>query len=300
MNDRAVLLNKLNEIEKLARGHILIRFFNNPIKYISAVGYWRFIYPIKKKGKFAKSTTFFGEDMQMVLPSATEIFLFGAKTHDSEIRLARFLIQHLNKGEVFCDVGAHYGFFTLLASLLVGENGKVVSLEASKNTFTVFYKNIEKNKNIVAENKAAFNTNEILVFNEYPVLYSEYNSLIEQKINGVHLANEIKIQGVRLDEYFSKNNLCPKIIKIDVEGAELQVMQGLSGFLEKENPVLIMEYLMEENQNEAHEKAILFLKKLNYQTHIIDRSGKYVLCDDVKMEMQKRSLDSDNIVFIKK
>ena len=79
----------------------------------------------------------------------------------------------------------------------------------------------------------------------------------------------------------------------------LQVIQGLSEFLEINSPIIIMEYLIEENQNKAHEETILFLKKSNYQTHIIDKKGQAVLCDNVKVEMQKRSLDSDNIVFIK-
>ena len=298
---KAAFEKKLNDIERLARGSILSRFFKNPIRYISAIGYWRIIYPIKKKGKFKNAKTFFGKEMKVVLPSATEIYLFGAKTHDSEIRLARFLIKELMEGNVFCDVGAHFGYFTLLAADIVRDQGKVISFEASRATFDVLKENTSLAKNIVIENIAAADDNREFVFHEYPVLKSEYNSLVKPSENELrkNSPKKIKITGQKLDDYFTKKNIYPKIIKIDVEGAELQVLSGMADFLKNNAPVVVMEYLMEGNQNTIHEKAIEFMKKRGYKVYTIDRTGKLSFCNNVKNIMTERGMSSDNIVFKK-
>ncbi len=302
MNERRVLEKKLREIEILARGPVIKRLFKDPVRYISAIVYWRVIYPLKKSGKFKRATTFFGTDMQVVLPSATEIYLFGAKTHDSEIRLARFLMNQLNPGDSFCDVGAHFGYFTLLASMLTGEKGKVISFEASQSTFDVLQKNTAGFENIIIENQAAADENKVFVFHEYPVLLSEYNSLIKPGENEfINIKNnpprEIKIPGIKLSDYFFDNHIYPKIIKIDVEGAELQVLTGLHSYLKKEVPVLVMEYLLGNSQNQVHEQAIDFMKQLGYRSYIIDENGKLTFCEHIKSAMAGRQLESDNIVF---
>lgn len=304
INESVVLAKKLDGIEALARGGVLKRFLKNPIRYVFAIGYWRLIYPIKKIGKFEKAETFFGKAMQVVLPSATEIYLFGAKTHDSEIRLARFLMDQLRGGDTFCDVGAHFGYFTLLASKMVGEKGAVFSFEASHATFSVLQKNTTSVKNIIIENKAAAGANKEFIFHEYPVLLSEYNSLIapdNNEFNGLknNPPKEIKITGIKLDDYFIENNTCPKIIKIDVEGAELQVLNGMADFIKNNSPILVMEYLIENHQNAVHEQAVAFLEKVGFQKYIIGKNGQLVKCKNIKAAMAERKLDSDNIVFKK-
>jgi FkbM family methyltransferase len=154
--------------------------------------------------------------MEVVLPSATEIFLFGAKTHDSEIRLARFLMKNLQAGDTFCDVGAHFGYFTLLASKLVGTTGKVVSFEASRSTFSILEKNTATAANVTALHKAASDEDKTLVFHEFPALYSEYNSLVlPEKKQAAWMINNpsqpLEVQGQRLDDFFKKENLFPGI-----------------------------------------------------------------------------------------
>ncbi|HFA47748.1 MAG TPA: FkbM family methyltransferase [Bacteroidetes bacterium] len=295
-------LDKLAKIERLARGSVWQRFLNDPIRYVSAIVYWRLVYPLKKKGRFAGATTFFGKKMEVVLPSATEIFLFGAKTHDSEIRLARFLLANLKEGDVFCDVGAHFGYFTLLASQLVGRAGQVVSFEASRSTFGILQKNIAGCANITALHRAASDKEEALDFHEFPALFSEYNSLVLPEIkNAKWLKNNPptrnEVRGQRLDKYFSENSISPKIIKIDVEGAEPQVLRGMEVFLKNNAPVLVMEYLTGGSQNNAHQEAVSFAESIGYQIFIINEKGEIERCEDVETAINAKGLDSDNIVL---
>ncbi|MEZ4961924.1 MAG: FkbM family methyltransferase [Saprospiraceae bacterium] len=295
---------RLERIERLARGSVLSRFLNHPLRYVAAIGYWRIIYPLAKKGRFARAKTFFGAEMEVVLPSATEIFLFGAKTHDSEIRLARFLMRTLKAGDTFCDVGAHFGYFTLLASALVGEKGKVVSLEASRSTYGILEKNTAGATNVAIFHKAASDVGKTLVFNEFPALFSEYNSLVlPAKQNAAWLKNnppaQIEVQGVRLDDFLSTYHFFPNLFKIDVEGAEPQVLLGLAGYLTEHSPTLVMEYLISSGQNEAHREAVAFAHELGYQLYRIKNDGGIEDCADVEAAMKKDGLDSDNIILRK-
>ncbi len=292
----------LERIEGLAKGGLLGRFLNDPVKYISAVGYWRVVYPVKKKGRYANARTFFGAEMEVVLPSATEIFLFGAKTHDSEIRLARYLMKNLQPGDTFCDVGAHFGYFTLLAAQLVGESGQVVSFEASPSTFNILKKNTAHKKNILPLNRAASDSDATVAFHEFPALFSEYNSLVLPSANDSKwLKNNppkhIEVDGQRLDRFFSENNISPKTIKIDVEGAEPQVLNGAAAFLKKHSPTLVMEYLTGSNQNDAHRQAVAFANSIGYQSFTINKNGVTEPCPDIEASMKTRGLESDNIVL---
>lgn len=297
-----ILMKKLDAIERLARGSVLGRFLKNPLRYVSAVGYWRLVYPLRKRGRFARARTFFGSEMEVVLPSATEIFLFGAKTHDSEIRLARFLMKNLRPGDTFCDVGAHFGYFTLLASQLVGENGRVIAFEASRSTFGILKKNTAQAANVTALHRAASDENKTLVFNEFPVLFSEYNSLVLPEMkNAAWLKNNppqrMEVQGQRLDDFFEKEKHIPQLIKIDVEGAEPQVLRGMEHFLKNHAPTIVMEYLTGSGQNEAHREALTFAQALGYQVFRIKKDGSLEPCEDVETAMWVVGLASDNLVM---
>jgi hypothetical protein len=69
------------------------------------------------------------------------IFYFGVW----EPNLTSFLASRLRDGDVFVDVGANIGYFSLLASRLVGRHGKVVAIEASPNIFAMLSANLARN-----------------------------------------------------------------------------------------------------------------------------------------------------------
>ncbi|MFQ5447433.1 MAG: FkbM family methyltransferase [Saprospiraceae bacterium] len=296
------LQQRLDTIEKAARGGRAGRFLRAPLRYTTAIGYWRLIYPLRKKGQFAHARTFFGTGMEVVLPSATEIFLFGAKTHDSEIRLTRFMLNSLQSGAIFADVGAHFGYFSLLASQLVGLEGQVYSFEASRSTFSVLEKNTAPHANITSLHRAATDCDALLTFHEFPVLFSEYNSLVMPDVaNSAWLrrnpSRSIEVQGLRLDNYFLEKKEIPGLVKIDVEGAEPQVLRGMEALLTRHAPTLIMEYLTDSSQRETHREAVAFARDLGYAQYAIDKNGNLQPCADIEAAMRTAGLNSDNIVL---
>lgn len=134
------LLSGIEKVQKIASASKLERMLANPVKYFRAIFFREIIYRRTRKSQEVQATTFFGFPMRILLPSATDICLTGGKSHPSEIRLAKYLIQNLRHNDSFLDIGAHYGYFSLLAAQLVGSNGRVTAFEASPSTFQVLKK----------------------------------------------------------------------------------------------------------------------------------------------------------------
>src|SRR5690606_9607362 len=148
------LLQKLEQVEVLSNASKVSRLFNNPIKYAYAITLKNALYPIFRKERLVTCNLFTGKKIKVILPASTDIYLTGGKSHNSEIRLARFLINNLNSNDTFWDIGAHYGYFSILSSELVGLEGRVLSIEASPTTFNILEKNAKKHKNIFILNNA--------------------------------------------------------------------------------------------------------------------------------------------------
>src|SRR5690606_38146293 len=70
---------------------------------------------------FVKAKTFWGDTMQINYPEKVSVAIHRYKLYEPE--LTWFLLNFLQKGHVFVDIGAHYGYFSLLASKRVDSNG---------------------------------------------------------------------------------------------------------------------------------------------------------------------------------
>lgn len=301
------LLHSLKSVEKIATESKLLRMLSNPYKYINAIFFREVIYSFTKNEKLVQVKTFFGKKMNLLLPSSTDIYLTGGKSHESEIRLARYLILNLNIGDDFIDVGAHYGYFSMLASDLVSggrKEGRVFSFEASPTSYAILQKNIMGETQVKAYNKAVSDSKTKIPFFEFPNMYSEYNSFdIDQYKNepwfNSFLPKEIMIETVYLDTFIDENAINPKIIKIDVEGAELLVVKGLLSHLQNHDPTIIMEYVNEARGNQAHQDAEILLNSNGYKSYLINNDGTTLFIPSVNEYMEANNIESENIVFLK-
>jgi len=299
------LLN-LSKVEKLSRGSKLHRFLNNPYKYVYAIALKEVVYKLTHKEKIVKCKLFTGMDMHIMLPASTDIFLTGGKSHISEIRLARFLIQNLIPRSIFWDIGAHYGYFSLLASSLVTFQGKVISIEASPTSFSILHLNATQQNNVEAFHNAVSDKAKKISFFELPNIYSEYNSTDlsqyekESWFDKVE-ARRIDIDAFSIDELYEQQGMVPDIIKIDVEGGEAAVINGSTKLLHatSHKPVLVMEYLTSHRNNQPHKQAAYTLMQLGYQPHIIQNDGSLLPAVNIDTYLSENQLVSDNIVFKK-
>jgi len=302
--DKQNLLERLEKVNWLGKTSKVQRMLANPLRYWNTIFFKILVYPRAQKSKVVFSDTFFGESMKVLLPSSTDIHLTGGKSHPSEIRLAKFIIKQLERGECFVDVGAHYGYFSLLAAKLVGSKGKVISFEASKNTYAILSKNIAKYKCIKAHHQAITSEVGDISFYEFPNLYSEYNTIdVKQFENAKWFVNsppeKVNVKTIKLDDYFKEHRIHPKLIKIDVEGAEYEVIKGMQTYLTNHTPSIVMEYLSSTRGNSNHQQATQLLTQLGFKTYSIKEDGGLEICVDADAYLKDNGIDSDNLVFQK-
>lgn len=294
--------SKLDRVEKIASASMLGRMMHNPLKYISAIGYREILYKHNHQAKDVIANTFFDIDMHIKLPASMDIYLTAGKSHNSEIRLAKYLINQLDHGDTFIDIGAHYGYFSLLASRLVGDLGHIHAFEASPTNFEVLEKNAQKTSNIHTELCAVSDEHGRLSFYEFPNQFSEYNTFNieqfkEEKWYKFNTPEVFQVECVPLDAYISSHDIDPKVIKIDVEGAEYSVINGMKHLLSTIKPTIVMEYLSEIRGNEPHQKAEELLRLNGYQSYRITNDGELKSIQSAKDYLSKSYFETDNIVF---
>ncbi|MCB9047394.1 MAG: FkbM family methyltransferase [Chitinophagales bacterium] len=298
-----ITAQQLQKVQQLAEAGKLTRLMHDPARYIYAMLLHKIIYPVTHKGSLKKAPLFFGGDMEVLLPAATDIYLTGGKTHASEIRFAQYLAANLKDGNTFVDIGAHFGYFTLLASALVGDEGKVLSVEPAKGTFDLLDKNVSGKKNIRVYHNAVSDRIEEVSFFEFPVLYSEYNTLDAAQFSNSswiskHPPVKNTVQAVTIDDFLNEHALQPDMIKMDIEGAEVQAVNGGLNTWNSTAPVVIMEYLSD-NQKASYKEAVDILRNCGYKTHMIGVEGVLVPVDDILSYMAEHDTTSENVVLKK-
>lgn len=298
------LYSAIEKVDFLAKGSKWTRLAHQPFKYIYSIFFKKFVYPQTLEAKTKEASLFSGHKMHIALPASIDIYLTGGKSHDSEIRLAKFLVQNLHIHDHFLDIGAHYGYFSIIASAVVKEKGIVYSIEPASFSYMLLKKNADQFPNIKAHNLAISDQNENITFYEFPNLYSEYNSNdIEQfKNESWFLKSPPKkttIEATTIDQITSSPNFQPKLIKIDVEGHEWNVIKGGEKYIKNIAPTVILEYLSSERHNSQHQHAIDLLASWNYKTFIIDNLGSLIAIEDINKYLEDTGLESDNIVCIR-
>jgi tRNA (mo5U34)-methyltransferase len=166
------------------------------------------------------------------------------RTEDFEPAESRFVAQFLRPGMTVLDVGAHHGFHTLLASLRVGREGKVISFEPSPRERKRLGRHIRFNKckNVRVE---SFALGEVPGKSDFFLVdgYNDYcNSLRPPAVE--ERTRKIKVNVNTLDEYLVRSRIAKvDFIKIDVEGAEVDLLRGARKTLESGEcrPVLLVE-----------------------------------------------------------
>ena len=297
------LILQIMEVEKIANLTKFKRLLHHPLKYTFAIMFNHLIYRKSQREIKVDATLFYKKKMKIALPASTDIYLTGGKSHSSEIRLAKFIIINLQKGNHFLDIGAHFGYFTLLASEIVGTEGKVLAFEPARKSYEILLENCSRINSISTFPKAVSDTNEDIIFYEFPNLYSEYNSSDVTQFESESWFShskpkKIEVQATTISD-IANENFNPSIIKIDVEGSEYKVIKGGAKYLENHSPYVVMEYLEPRRDNKNHVKARELLKKLGYEPHIINQNGQLEAIENIDSYLIDNNLESDNIVFRK-
>ena len=292
------MLNLLTEVNNRKEWvlHRRYRVVHHPINNLYAAIINRIVYPITKRSVEVKANLFFGTKLFCQLPANAHFFLFGMKSHDSEIRLTKYFIRNLKSKKVFFDIGAHVGFYSLLANKIMGPGSKVVSFEASSQTFKWLQKNVGQFENIQPVHAAVCNQSGEIDFIELPERFAEDNSIYTTNKN-LPLS---KVTCLQLDNYCDSEKIYPEIIKMDVEGAEIEALLGMKTLLQSSKLILVMEYWRDvKHKTGAQDNAKKILFENGFKQFVIDDEGNLFETNQSEMMMDKNHINSDNLVFMK-
>jgi FkbM family methyltransferase len=180
--------------------------------------------------------------------------------HESHI-VGRFTPK---EGDTVIDIGAHIGRYTITSSKQVGKTGKVVAIEADPDNFQLLKRNIVLNNltNVLPLNYAVFSTRTRMKLYEQSAS-AKYNSLMLAR--AAKTKNYVEVNADTLDSILKQNGINQvNWIKIDVEGAEYEVLKGSTEMLSSENVSLLVEIHNIEDPSHYH-NIVDFLKHRNYE-----------------------------------
>lgn len=152
--------------------------------------------------------------------------------------------KYLGECSVFVDIGAHIGKYAVPVAKALGECGLVVAIEPHPDNYGLLLRNIDLNKlrNVVALRIAAWSSEE-----ELTLFTGEYSTRHSVKKN--HGLGSIVVKAKPLDnvlEEIGVNRV--DLIKIDVEGAEVEVLKGMSETMKRHHPVIVVEVWSENSK----------------------------------------------------
>lgn len=175
-------------------------------------------------------------------------FLERGRHYEPDVSL--MMCKIVEPGDVVVDVGANAGFFTVLLGALTGPNGRVVSFEPGDNNIARLKNNIALNRleNVALIEKAASDAvGEIAFFINSDD--SGGNALWDVgtfpgNVKSAAAPQTVTIKATTVDAELEQLGLpAPKLIKVDTEGAELQVLRGCKDVLTGcKVPFVIAEY----------------------------------------------------------
>jgi len=207
-----------------------------------------------------------------------------------------FVNNILKDGDVFIDIGSNIGLFSLIASNLVGRNGKVISFEPSPKTFKRLEENIELNElqNVKLNNIGLSDKKGTLKLHVSENGHDAWDTFASD-LNNIKYQNSIEVNINTLDneiENIGVNNI--KLIKIDVEGWEKFVLLGAIETIKKFSPILLIEFTAENTENAGYNVLQIYdiVTNLGYRWYRY-KNNKLIL------EEKKKTYLYDNLIAIK-
>ncbi|MGH9545463.1 MAG: FkbM family methyltransferase [Terriglobales bacterium] len=165
-------------------------------------------------------------------------WIVGASNHGCwlgsyEYGKQRAFQEVVRQGSVVYDIGANVGFYTLLASKLVGRSGQVYAFEPAPRNCRLLQRHLEMNgvDNVSVVQMAVFSTNGEALF----------DSSANHSMGHLAACGTLKVPTIAIDRFvFDQAMPAPEVIKIDVEGAELEVLKGSYQTLCRHRPLILL------------------------------------------------------------
>ena len=184
--------------------------------------------------------------------------MVGASTHgcwlgtyepEAQAAFARLI----REGDVVYDVGANAGFFTLLAAKLAGERGTVYAFEPFPRNVSHLRRHLQLN---------GVNATVLDVALSSKSGTARFASAAHASMGKLDTAGDLEVHTETVDELVRTGRILPpSFIKMDVEGAEYDVLRGAADTLSRHRPPM----LLSTHGSEVHGRCCTFLAELGYR-----------------------------------
>jgi FkbM family methyltransferase len=173
-----------------------------------------------------------------------------------EVEKAELFTQYAKPGGTVYDIGANVGFYTLIASQLVGPTGQVIAFEPSPRNLHFLHHHLDLNQvsNVRILDLAVSNgegTAQFLVGND-------------PRTSKMTSSGDIIVRTAALD-HLAEHLPTPDLIEMDIEGAEYAALRGAEQLLRNANPVIFLST----HGAEVHQGCCDLLRSLGYALHPI-------------------------------
>lgn len=266
ISSRKEYLKILQQKMVLSRKTKLHQIVSSPLHNLNYFLYSRVPFLIEKPFN-GKAELFFGKKIKGIFPDSVfgYLYLYGFLEED----LTNAFVAMVKDGMTVLDIGAHVGYFSALASFLVGKSGSVHSFEATPRTYDLLKDNMQQFKNVQTNLAAVWFEKINLDFYDYGPFYAQCNSFTKAKLTKEILKKtkpkKITVKTVTIDTYCKTNRVKPDFIKIDAESAEYQILRGMQEVLKKYKPILSLEVGdLKIKGNKNSRDCINLLKKFGY------------------------------------
>jgi FkbM family methyltransferase len=184
----------------------------------------------------------------------------------------------IKPGSVILDVGSHVGFFTLLASVLAGETGRVVALEPNPRNLSYLKRHVQMNdlKNVTIIEAAASDRRGAAWF----------DFGVNSTAGSIAQSGEIVVRTVRLDDLY-ESGIIPRIdiLKMDIEGAELSALLASQELVRDSRPIIFLET----HGAKQHEGCLELLGSWGYTIQLLATAFP----DEEQQELVARPMPSE-------
>lgn len=291
-------LNQLTKCIKLKKSSKIHRVLSQPVKML-ILKLLRNIAHVLNKNIKVRAELFWNEIMIVIIPETVSLHLF--RYGYFEEGLTRMIIELLKPGMIFFDIGAHFGYYTLLSSRIVGAMGQVHSFEPTPSSFEILKLNTECKQNVTLNNIAVLSTSKKLELNDYGLEYCAFNSFWEARFDKNNkgkkiIPKKVKTKAKSIDNYVKEKDIQPKFIKIDAENSEWEILQGANYVLNNIRPIISIEVGDLDVKNVPTSRDIIqFLLTQGYDIY------QYSTMDQPLVKhMVKESYNYDNLLFMPK
>jgi FkbM family methyltransferase len=170
--------------------------------------------------------------------------------------------RYVRPGDVVYDLGANVGFYSLLASVLTGPDGRVFSFEPAPSNLAYLRRHLELNgiSNCVVFDCAVSSA-------AGSASFSVGASRAESHLTVTPGASSHIVKTVALDDLVASKELPPpNVIKCDIEGGEYDALRGASQILKQHQPLIFLAT----HSPEIHERCCSLLTSLGYRLQSLD------------------------------